>query len=374
MSSVHGSAAASNDLGWRLLETLAGDATQNLAISPLSVASALALLANGAAGATQRELRETLGVGEWTIEEVDEAAQEVRKELLADDEVTLDVADSLWVSPSFALLPAFIQRARRDFGARVESLDPGDPEAVGRVNKWVWEQTRGKIPRIVDDVRGLTALLLDAIYSHGRWEHPFDPARTRPRPFRVPRAEPAPVPMMARQGRFPYQEQDAYTAVGLPYGRGAVAMFLFLPRPGGSVRAMLQNLATTGWQRVAAGFATREGEVILPRFRLSVDRRLNAALTQVGMVDAFDPTRADFRGLSPTPGLYVQDVIHRVVLEVDEEGTEAAAVTGIGIAALAMLPPPPFRFVADCPFGFAIADRRSQAILFAGVVADPRSW
>jgi serpin B len=255
----------------------------------------------------------------------------------------------------------------------VERLDPADPASAARVNRWVSDHTRGKIPRIVDDLRGLVALLLDAIYFYGRWQQPFDPRRTRERPFHRPAAEPASIPMMARPGRFPYQEHDAFTAVGLTYGQGEVAMFLFLPRAGVALGTTLRSPVDLRWERVAEGFVPREGEVVIPRLRLAADRKLNAGHAHLGMVDAFSPARADFGGLSPTLGLYVQEVIHRAVLEVDEQGTEAAAVTSVAIRAMAMLPSPRFQFVADRPFAFAIADRRSQAVLFAGIVTDPRS-
>jgi len=365
----------SNELGFRLLRALAGpDVQRNVVLAPLSVATALAILLDGAAGTTECEIRAVLGLGDAGRDAIDAASVALRNGLgQGDPAIELTSADSLWVNPAFRLSPTFVQRIRDCFGAEVETFDPADPTALARVNRWVSDRTRGKIPPIVESLPTLTALLvLDAIYFNGRWQRAFDRSKTRDRPFHRPGGDDRSVPMMEQAGRFPYLEDRLVQAVGLPYGDGGIALEIFLPRPGVAASALLQALDATSFDRWTRGMSPREGDVVVPRLGLSHTRDLRDALMSLGLNDAFTPGRADLTRVSATSGLSIGDVKQRAVIQVDEAGTVAAAVTSIGLVASAMtLPPRRFHFVADRPFAFAIRDRQSGVALFLGVVADP---
>ncbi|MGH2460074.1 MAG: serpin family protein, partial [Chloroflexota bacterium] len=291
----------------------------------------------------------------------------------ADGRVELAMADSLWVSPSFQLSPEFVRRVQRAYDARVEPLDPGDPGALARVNRWVSDQTRGMIPRIVDRLPNLAALLvLDAIYFNGRWRQAFDPTRTRDRPFHRPGGNDAPVPMLAQAGRYPYLAERLFEAVALPYGDGSISLDIFLPRPGVAIGSLLPALDAERFEGWARALSPREGDVVLPKLALGQTWDLRGALERLGLSDAFTPGRADFRGISATRGLAIGDVKHRATIQVDEAGTVAAAATSVGMVFTAMLPMPRrFHVVADRPFVFVIREQPSGVALFLGVVVDP---
>lgn len=367
--------AAYNELGFRLLRALAGyEGTQNVVLSPISVATALTILLNGAAGTTEREIRTALGLDDLGLDQINAASAALRSGPgRGDGQVELATADSLWVNPSFRLSSAFVQRIQRGYGAQVETLDPRDPGALARVNRWVSDQTRGKIPRIVDRLPGMTALLaLDAIYFDGRWRRAFDRARTRDRPFHRPGGNNDPAPMMAQSDRYPYLGERLFEAVRLLYGAGSISLEILLPRPGVAVATLLQALDAASFERWTRALSSREGDVILPKLELDRTWELRGVLEHLGLNDAFTPGRADFRGISATHGLAIGDVTHRAVIEIDEAGTIAAAATSVGLVFTSMMPTPRrFHFVADRPFVFVIRDHQSGVMLFLGVVVDP---
>ena len=364
-----------NQLGFRLLQILAGpDVQRNVVTSPLSVATALTILLNGAAGATEREIRTLLDLDDFGLDRINLAGEALRNGLAQGDrDVELATADSLWLNPSFRSSPSFVRRIQRHFGAEVETLDPGDPGALARVNRWVSDRTRGKIPRIVDRLPTLTALLvLDAIYFDGRWQYAFDAAKTRGRSFHRLTGDSPSVSMMAGAGRYPYLADQLFEAVGLPYGAGSISLNLFVPRPGVAVATLLQALEGASFERWTRAMSPRDGDVVLPKLALGQTWDLRDALERLGLKDAFIPGRADFGGISAAQSLSIGDVKHRAVVDVDEAGTIAAAATSIGLVATSMLPMPRrFHVVADHPFVFAIRDHTSGVVLFLGVVVDP---
>jgi len=180
------------------------------------------------------------------------------------------------------------------------------------------------------------------------------------------------APMMTRNGSYPYFENDAYQALRLPYGNDRFAMYVFLPRKPGGLPGLLRKFDATHWSRMTARLEDRKGEIVLPRFESTYREKLNDALGSMGMRVAFSE-RADFSRIHrPPPPLAISDVEHKTYIKVDEEGTEAAAATSVGIVAMAIREePPPFEMVVDHPFFCAVTERQSGALLFAGVVTDP---
>lgn len=387
---------------------------ESVFISPISIALALGMAYNGAAGETETAMAKALQL-EGLLQEglLQEALlQEAllqegpRQEGLLQDSTTtaspdadgtrltradinasnlallealtgtgarLDIATSIWYRQEFALNPAFVEETQRYYRARISALDFAAPESVDVINRWVSDATRGLIPAVVDQLdEDQIMLLLNAVYFKGDWTAPFDPQQTRDMPFYRPSGDSRPVPMMYQDGRFGYFE-DGFQAVRLPYGDDErLAMYVFLPPRGADFYEFSASLDYETLADAFSRFVPGHGEVLLPRMDVSYKTRLNAALQELGMGIAFDPGRADFSRLHPagSRNIYISDVIHQSVLKVDEEGTEAAAVTSVDFR-VTSLPVYDFRFQADRPFVVVIRDDATGALLFVGAVVDP---
>jgi serpin B len=212
-------------------------------------------------------------------------------------------------------------------------------------------------------------IVLDAIYFKGDWTEQFDKKLTRDLPFTLGSGQIVQHPRMSRTGDFEYYEDDAFQAVRLPYAGRAVSMYVFLPKK--SLDEFLQNLTIGNWEQWITHLHSRKGTVELPRFKLENEYKLNDVLAALGMSVAFT-RRANFHGMSDEP-LYIDWVKQKTYVDVNEEGTEAAAVTGIGMRAMAVRrEEPPFRFVVDRPFFLAIRENETGAMLFLGAIVDPR--
>lgn len=378
--------AAGNDFGFRLLYTLiaAGD-EDNIIVSPLSVSIALAMVLNGAGGSTREAMARTLGIASLDEGQVNSANHQLLDTLRkADPAVQLKIANALWVKTGFALSTSFVDQTRDYYDASAQSLDfYGDPAAaVKTINAWADRNTLGKIPTIVDRLSRQTHLVLtDAVYFKGRWSRPFDQKATQSRPFYLRDGASVMTPMMTQKGEYPYLETPDFQAIRLTYGGGRFAMYIFLPResPGASkhgsaISRFLKSLDQAHWNdwtsRMRGG---SEGLIVLPRFELRYSKGLKDTLTSMGMGVAFDPQRADLSRIPAEPiKLWIDFVQHKTYLKVDEEGTEAAAVTAVGVVASAVVAKPkPFEMIVDHPFFCAITERDSRAMLFAGVITNP---
>lgn len=358
---------------FRLLGALAGDApTTNVFFSPASVTLALGMALAGARGPTRDELAALLGLGDAPLDRLAELGAAL-EHIAQDAGATLTSANALWTSRQFPPDPAYVQRCRELFGAHVESLDFSRPEAVAAINAWVRDRTAGKIPDLLASLDAAVMLVLtNAIFFKGTWQRQFDPARTQPGAFHAP-AGPRDVPMMALSAELPYAATPDYQAVSLPYGEhgGRLCMDVVVPRDRADVGRVAAGLGAAGWAALARRLAPRDGTLELPRFRVEYAQELTPALARLGMRRATRPGQADFGGISEL-GPAISSVVHRAVLEVNEEGAEAAAATAVVMTVSAMLPvEPPFHLRADRPFLLAIRDRQSGIILFLGAIIAP---
>jgi serine protease inhibitor len=369
---------ASNVFGFRLLHVLVPDAGENAIISPLSIELALAMIYNGAAGETKTAIAKTLDASAFSAADFNRANRglldSIRK---ADPAVILEIANALWVQAGFAIAPQFLALSRDNYDAAAANVDfAGNPDrAAETINSWADRNTHGKIPTIVSKPSRSTQLMLtDAVYFKGRWTSAFVKSATAPRPFYLPDGSPVQTPMMTQSHDYLYFEDDRFQAIRLPYGNERFALYVFLPRDRKGLADLMRSLDEPHWAEWTSKLAGGRGTIVLPSFETSYGSQLNRALAALGMDVAFDPSKADFTALHPRPPqLYINDVEHKTWVKVDEEGTEAAAVTSIGVASamVAVVRPPPFQMVVDHPFFCAIAERQSGAILFAGIVTDP---
>ncbi len=366
-----------NDFGFKLLNELSKtDAGKNIFISPASVALALAMANNGANGETQKAIAQVLGTSNLSLQEANIAYANLQGLLRnADPKVKLDIANSLWVRKEIELKPDFVQRAQQFFNAEAASLDFDDPASAEKINAWVKQNTQGKITKIVEPpIAPETILfLINAIYFKGGWTTPFEKNRTQDCPFNLAGGAQKTVPMMQQGGKMDYLRGEGFQAVRLPYGDEFLSMAVFLPDEGVSLDQFRAKLSSEGWANWQTQFLRSNGSIALPKFKLEYGASLNAALQAMGMQIAFDQQKADFSGLRQIPpNLYISAVAHKTFVEVNEEGTEAAAVTSIAIgAAMAQRQDAPFNMIVDRPFFVAIQDNQTGAILFSGLIVEP---
>lgn len=354
---------------------LAGAAPgENVFISPASVAIALAMAYNGADGDTRAEMAAVLEAAGVDLETFNNSYYKLIATLQQEsDEIQLRIANGIFQRENFEVLAEFLARNATYYDAAVQELDFDNPATVDVINGWVSDHTEGRIPTIIEEISpDMVLLLINAIYFKGDWQKPFDPALTQPGTFRLPDGTVREVPMMHQYGDFHYFSDGGVQGVRLPYGEdGDLAMYVFLPSEDEAFAPF--RVDPSDWQRWLSEFRPSEGTVALPRFQLEFESSLKAALQSLGMEQAFDPGGADFSQMADTGAgrnLYIGDVMHKTFLLVNEEGAEAAAVTGIEVRVTSVMLET-FHFVADRPFFVAIRDDVTGTLLFTGWVTSP---
>jgi serine protease inhibitor len=369
-------AAANNQFGFDLFNQLKlQDKDKNIFISPLSVAFALAMTYNGAAGVTKEEMERALKLKGMSQAEINEASAALMKSLKsADPKIELAIANSLWARQGVQFKEDFLARNRQFFGAEIATLNFGDPQAKNTINDWVSKNTQGKIPSIIEEIDSqMVMYLINAIYFKGLWSKKFDKGRTKDEPFYLASGSPKQVPMMSQSGDYRYYRGDKFQAVSLPYGKGGTSLYLFLPDKGSSLDGLLKNFSHEKYEQWMQGFRSTPGDVKIPRFKMEYESKLNNMLTALGMQTAFSADKADFSGMRDKRDVYISEVKHKAIVEVNEEGTEAAAATSVGIRTTSMRPPQErFNFIADHPFLMIIRDEPTGAVLFMGALVDPK--
>jgi serine protease inhibitor len=363
--------SSSNAFAFDLMRVVnADEATENVFVSPLSVSMALGMTMNGAAGGTFDEMRETLGFAGLSQAEINATYRSLIELLLGLDRTTeMGIVNSVWYRQGFPFEQSFIDTVETNFDAEVVGLDFDDPGSVGRINGWVSSATNRRIDSIIDAISPNSVMfLINAIYFKGVWVTAFDRASTRADTFRGVDGAPIPVQMMNTDGTFRFRSTPEYTALELPYGNSAFTMTIVMPSESQNINDYLASLDQSGWNDIVGGMGEGEIMVSLPRFRLEYEKSLKEPLKALGMPTAFQPGGADFTGLSPAGDqLFISDVKHKTFVDVNEEGTEAAAVTSVEVRVVSM--PPSVRI--DRPFLFAIRERFSGTILFSGKIVAP---
>ena len=364
---------ASNSFAFGLLRTVnRTHRDSNVFVSPLSASMALGMTLNGARGLTLDSMRVALGVAGVPLDEVNEGYRTLAALVRGLDPSTdLRIANSVWSRSGFAVEPAFTAAVREHFGGSAQTLDFDSPAAARTINAWVGEHTAGRIPTIIDGPISASAVmyLINAVYFKGVWRDAFDPADTRADSFR---ALDGPLPVRMMRGEIEgasYHRAPGVTVVELPYGNGAFAMTIALPDSGASTEAFTDSLTPARWAAWTAALRPSTVDVAMPRFRLEWSDRLNAPLAALGMGIALDRARADLTGINRAGGLFISEVRQKTYVDVDEKGTEAAAVTSVRVDIVSAPLVPTVR--VDRPFVVALRERLTGAILFVGKVARP---
>jgi serpin B len=366
---------ANTKFGFNLFsEILKQDSKKNVFVSPTSVAIALSMTYNGASGETQEAMAKALELQGMSLQDINQANETLKASLEnADPDVQLSIANSLWAKQGTDFKRDFLQRNQQFYKAKVTELDFAKPDSIGIINNWVKENTHGKIDKIVQQIRPDNVLfLINAIYFKGNWTKKFDKSQTTERPFYLTDGTQKQHPLMSQSGKYRYFENDTFQAVSLPYGKERLNLYVFLPKKNTSLDAFQQQLAVENWQQWMNQFRMRQGSIQLPRFKFDYDIQLNNALKALGMESAFNDTQANFSNMT-AESVKIDEVKHKTFVEVNEEGTEAAAATSVGIAMTsAMRPEEPFQMVVDRPFFCAIRDNQTGTILFMGSIREPK--
>lgn len=347
---------------------------KNIFVSPLSVAMALGMTYNGAAGSTQVAMQQALELQDLSIDEVNQSYRDLI-DLLEDLDPMVEflLANSIWYRNSITFEQAFLDINQQFFDADVRALDFNDPGASGIINGWVNDKTNGKIPSIVPQVipADIIMYLINAIYFKADWASQFDESLTRSGPFTLKSGSEISAEMMwhAEAASVGYNRGDGITVVDLPYGGRAFSMTILLPDDHDGIDGVLHEMTVPRWSSWIGGIDSTSRVVSLPKFTVEYKLRLDDVLKSLGMAIAFcDVGLADFTKLRPGGEACISYVDHKAFVEVNEQGTEAAAATVVAIGESAA----PMDIVVDRPFVFVIRERFSGTILFMGKVIDPR--
>jgi serine protease inhibitor len=362
-----------NQFGLELFQTVLKneDSTRNVMISPLSATLALSMTYNGAAGDTKSAFENTFHLNGLTDTEINQSMLDLSDALVSVDKlVQLNIANSIWYRNSFQVESDFLNTNKKYYHAEVAALDFNDPNSKNTINQWVDKQTNHKIPSIVDQVSPDDIMfLINAIYFKGDWKSEFKKADTENRPFYLENGQNIEVPTMSQETDMAYYNSDLFTAVDLPYGRGNFSMFLMLPNDGKTLSELEMALTQENWQSWIDNMGGPEKMTIrLPKFKFAYARPMKDDLISLGLGIAFSDT-ADFSKINSGGGLTISRVKQKTFIEVNEEGTTAAAATSVTVGVTSAGPGAIVNF--DHPFLFAIKENTTGTILFIGRVMDP---
>ena len=375
-------AAGNNAFAAELYGKLRTEANGNLFFSPYSISTALAMVHAGAAGQTQTEIADVLHLT-GSLAGVNAGYDALTEHLRAGSKAggyQLSVANALWGQRNYGFLAGYINALLQSYSANLFAVDfVSDAEASRqRINGWVAEHTKDKIKDLMPagSINDLTRLVLtNAIYFKGDWASAFTKRSTRDLPFHTADGKQVTTPMMFQSRHHRYLAEQDYQAIALPYKNSELTMIVLLSRAKDGLAAFEKNLTGNSLNDILKKLAaanTPEVQTFIPKFKTSSAFSLNKTLSDLGMPSAFTK-QADFSGINGKKDLYIQAAVHKAFVDVNEEGTEAAAATGIGIGLLSMPPPSdPIVFKADHPFVFLIQDGTTGAVLFMGRVTNPK--
>lgn len=357
----------SSTFAFNFLSRVNAFAEGDFILSPLSMQFLLGMLLNGAQGPTANEICQVLGYGAGEVEAVNEFALSMMEQLPSLDQSTaLRIANSIWVNEATPLRDGYRKTVSDSFDAEVANRDMKDPATLLAINQWASDHTNGLIPKVLDELDPRTAaILMNALYFKSQWTHPFDKERTAKQTFYKENGKTEEIDMMRISARFVMdQKSESFRAIRLPYGNEAFSMLVFLPVEGKTLADVIGELSRRDWTSYLQSLTSScQVNLWLPKFRTKSHFTLNGILSDMGMPLAFSDF-ADFTALSDK-ALSLSAILQDAVIIVDEEGTEAAAVS-TGIAVTTALPPDPIVFRADHPFLYLITEASTGAILFAG--------
>jgi len=370
-NNVRQMATRGNDFGFDLLRRLAARAGsgENVVISPVSISYALAMTYNGARGRTRDDMASALGIPDLSRSDVNRALGGLMMvAITGGEDVSFEMGNAIWYREGLSVMPDFSERARTYYDAQIAELDFNRPEAAGTVNDWIEQQTHGRIRSVIRPPidPSTVMMLVNAMWFRGNWYRPFDAAETKSAVFHVTADSSIECRMMRKLDHAPYFQDDLMQAMELPYGGERFSAVVLLPREGRTTDDVLEALTAEKWRQWTERLSPRDVRLGLPRFTVEYDASaISSVLRDMGMTAAFTPG-ADFGDMVAGGGIWIDSVIHKTYLRVDEQGSEAAAATVVAMKK-GLVP----QMEVNRPFLLAIRDRWTGAVIFVARIASP---
>ena len=342
----------------------------NFVFSPYSITKAFQLADFGAKGETLKQID--------AVFNYDKTGNQTSEN---DSNQIFFSANRIWIQKGFSIETQYLNECKTKLAASPGLLDfeNASKAATLEINEWVEKQTQGKIKKLipVDGIDSSTRLVLtNAIYFKAKWQTPIDPAATIPQEFHINPKTSVSVSFMRKKMKSEYWENEEFQILKLPYQKLGITqyeMIVVLPKVGRALSSVEKDLSLTSIKAWESNFKIQEVEISLPKFQFEVEFQLSDSLKRIGLKAPFDSAQANFSGIDGRRDLYIGEVFHKAFLKLDEEGTEAAAATGIGMKFAAMRPKDnPIEFLANRPFLFYIKDPQSDALLFLGRLMNPK--
>ncbi|WP_428741838.1 serpin family protein [Tenacibaculum sp.] len=366
----HQVVSANNDFAFSLYKEIAQTETEsNFMISPVSASLALGMVYNGTDGETKQAFASMFNYGNTTIEETNLVNQNIIENLTRTGSgTTFDIANSLWIKNTFPIKESFLTANKSYYFAEVQNKDFNDPQTLKTINNWVSNKTNGKIPSILDNISTDAVLYaINAIYFKSDWKFRFKTENTKPLSFHLANGNLKQVEMMSMQQDLKYMANDIFSSVELPYKNNKYSMTLILPNTNKTFHDVISKMNSENWLDWQNNFTVQNIKITLPKFKFSYKKEFNDALTNLGLGIAFS-NNANFSNLSNTD-TKISFVLQKTFIDVNEKGTEAAAVTAVGLITTSIGESK--QFLLNKPFLFVITEKETGSICFMGKVGNP---
>lgn len=363
---------ANNKLAVKFLnEMVKSHKNENIVISPLSLNTVLSLTQNGASGKTKEEMLLSLEMHGFDDSSINESYKSIIAHYNSLKSIEVKMGNSIWMNKGLQVREDFKSIGRNYYEAETNTVDFSKNSAMETINKWISNQTAGKIKKIVDRFDGDTSMaLINTVYFKGKWSNPFTERNTSKQKFTSSDGSVKEVDMMKEQMGIDYLKGEGFQAVRLPYEDDNLGMYIFLPDKESNVDTLLKDMSFDNWNSWLSKLARKQALIQLPKFKIEFEEELNGMLKTFGMKSAFTD-KADFSKMSDKHSLYIDLVKQKCYIDVNEAGTEAAAVTAVTMKATSAVIDKPIDFKADRPFIYAITDKKTGMILFMGKIEKP---
>lgn len=359
--------ALGNVFAFNFFKTVtANEKEENVFVSPLSACLALSMTANGGAGTTLEEMKTTLGFKDYSLEEMNGYYKKLVNGLLTvDNSTTIGIANSIWIKEGFKVKQPFVDVNKDMYNAEVRNLNFSSPQAVSTINGWCSDKTNKRITKVLEFIDpDARMFLINALYFKGVWKNKFDKGSTVSEEFTSVSGQKNTVDMMHQECSIPYTSEVGLQVAELPYGNEAFSMVVLLPGDGQGIDNLIEQLTPENWEKWTSRLSNRTIDIKLPKFKLKYSKELIEDLKMMGMIAPFNGS-ANFSNMSDSD-LFIGLVKQDTFVEVNEEGTEAAAVTTVGTYATSVDPSQPIPFHVNRPFIYIIKEKSTGAILFMG--------
>lgn len=362
----------SNSFGFDLLKQVNSSEAidNNFMISPTSVALALAMTYNGSSGQTKEAFEQIFHLQGMSTTDINNVFSNLMNHLITNDPgLLLQIANSIWYRNTFYVQQSFLDTNTFYYNSIVSPLDFNNPASKDIINNWVASNTNNKITSIIDEIDPQTVMfLINAIYFNGLWKYSFNPQSTIQNSFTLENGSIIQVPFMVNDNNYNFYSNSLFNAIELPYMNNKMSMIVFLPTDEKTVTDIIDSLSTSYLNNCLQSFTIQNKILQLPKFEFEYKNILNDELVAMGLGVAFDGGSADFSRINTLEQLFISKVVHKTYIKVNEEGTEAAAVTSVEIGVTSF---PSNYFTVNKPFLFMIRDIKSGAIVFTGRVSNP---